>query len=276
LLKSKVSIDKIVILGDEVKEKFEQVINNNNFGFIEGSGMAKHPYDRNYYMIDGSVLQYSKVANMRALRYEFNPNKINTSDKEKTHRRAINDCISTMKYPKLSRIDIAIDLYDFNLSEYDIVHDSVKTCVWKDRSGRVETYYIGAPNSDIRFRIYNKAKEQKIEDKNWWRVEVQLRDEFAVGPLINVNPFKLVKFVKPAIRNVEDMNTRAMLFYLEKNPSDWENISKNTKTKYKKILNTLPSEKEINIAEIFEESAERIQKELRNWLYIAEKNNVIS
>jgi hypothetical protein len=275
LKKAKVTIDKLVILGDEVKHSFEQTINNNNFGFIEGSGMAKHPYDRNFYMTDGSVLQHSKVANMKALRYEFNPNNINTNDKENTHLRAVYECINTMKYPKISRIDVAIDLYDFNLSEYNIIHESVKTCEWKDRGGRIETYYIGAPNSDIRFRIYNKAKEQKIDDLNWWRVEVQLRDELAKFILSGGNPFELINFVKPAIRNVKDMSTRAMLFYLEHNPTEWENLSKPTKIKYKKILNTLPSDKEINLADLYNDSADKIKADLKKWLYIAEKNNVI-
>jgi len=274
-LKSKVSIDRLTILGDEVKERFEQLINNNNFGFIEGTGFAKFPYDKTYYMIDGSVLQYSKNQKTRALRYEFNPNNINPNETEKTHRRAVEGCISTMKYPDLSRIDISIDLYDVDLSEYEIRHESVKTVCYKSGAGKLETYYIGAPDSNLRFRIYDKAKEQKIEGKNWWRVEVQMRGEVC-GWIKQVNPFEQVKFVKPMLNSVEDIRTKAMLFYLQQNPNEWGKISKNIRSKYKKILNTLPSEKEINVADLYEKSADKIIKELNEWLYFAKRNNVIS
>ena len=276
MLKSTVSIDRLTILGDEVKDRFEQMINNNNFGFVERSSFAKFPYDKKYHMTDGSVLEHSKNQRNKAIRYDFNPNNINDGDKEKTHRRAINDCISTMKYPKLSRVDISIDLYDIDLSDYEIRHESVKTIYYKSGAGKLETLYIGASESDLRYRIYNKAEEQGIKDKKWWRVEVQLRRELTEAVFLNANPFELVKFVKPILNSVEDMPTRAMLFYLQENPDQWTSLSKPTRLKYKKILSTLQSEKEINVAEIYENSAERIQKELKQWLYIAQKNNVIS
>ena len=271
---TKVSIDKITILGD-MSDKFETIINNNRYGFIEGSGLAKHPYDRNFYMADGSLLQYTKTSGMKALRYEFNPNKIN-DDKEKIHSRSVAECIATMKYPKLSRVDIAIDLFDINIADYEINHESVKTNIWRDRSKRLETLYIGAPNSDIRFRIYNKAKEREMDDNRlWWRIEVQLRDEFATLPLIGFNPFEKILISKSSIQQIEDIRIRSMLYYLEQFPEEWTNVSHRSKIRYKKILNTLPSKEEIQLADTYRSEQQRIINELSEWLKIAERNNVI-
>ena len=271
----KVSIDKLTILGDICTDKFEPIINNNRYGFIEGSGLAKHPYDRNFYMADGSLLQYSKTSGMRALRYEFNPNKIN-DDKEKIHSRSVAECIATMKYPKLSRVDIAIDLFDINISDYEIYHEAVKTNEWRDRSKRLETLYIGAPNSDIRFRIYNKAKEREtVDERSWWRIEVQLRDELAMLPMMNINPFQKLSISKSSVQQIEDIRVRSMLYYLEQFPNEWANISKKSKERYKKILNTLPSKEDLKIADLYQREQQRITNEIKQWLKIAERNNVV-
>lgn len=271
---TKISIDKITILGD-TSDKFETIINNNQYGFIEGSGLAKHPYDRNFYMADGSLLQYAKTSGMKALRYEFNPNKIN-DDKEKIHSRSVAECIATMKYPKLSRVDIAIDLFDVNIADYEIHHDSVKTNEWRDRSRRLETLYVGAPNSDMRFRIYNKAKEQQMDDgRIWWRIEAQLRDEFATLLLIGFNPFEKLSISQSQLKQIDDIRVRSMLYYLEQFPEEWSNINRTSKERYKKILNTLTSKEEIKLAAMYQHEQQRISYELSEWLKIAERNNVI-
>jgi phage replication initiation protein len=46
------------------------------------------------------------------------------------------------------------------------------------------TLYLGSQNSDFRFRIYDKAAEQKLTDgTHWIRVEMVCRDEYASGAI---------------------------------------------------------------------------------------------
>ena len=54
--------------------------------------------------------------------------------------------------------------------------------MWTD--GDEQAIYFGAPASDRRLRIYNKALEQG-QDGNWIRVEMQMRNKNAVSFLLN-------------------------------------------------------------------------------------------
>src|SRR5699024_7910432 len=138
-----VSIDRLTIIGDIVKERFEETIKNNHYGFIVRKGIAKYPYHSNFYMTDGSILQWTDVHTHRALRYDFNPNKIIKDKKENIHRRSVFDIIKTMKYPEFSRIDIAIDIRNVDLSQYQVIFDkSFKRNYWENGSRRLETLYL--------------------------------------------------------------------------------------------------------------------------------------
>lgn len=57
------------------------------------------------------------------------------------------------------------------------------------RSSKGTTVYFGSPSSNIRFRIYDKAKERGFKNLHWVRFECQLRDEnakqFAIMALLD-------------------------------------------------------------------------------------------
>ena len=90
---------------------------------------------------------------------------------------------SIEKY-KITRVDIAYDDFNNCLPIGDIV-DSVKNGEWLSPSNMQWwescyssaglSCYIGSPRSNIRFRFYDKAAEQKT-DYQWTRLEIQLRD----------------------------------------------------------------------------------------------------
>lgn len=272
-----VSLDKLTILGDDCG-RFEETINNNHFGFIEGDSVAAHPYKRNYYMQDGSLLQWTDNRSHRALRYEFNPNKITTLDKERTHRRAVVDIIRTMKYPEPSRIDIAIDIHGVDLGNYSFIDlHSRKKNYWVDGIDRLETLYIGASKSDLRVRIYDKAREQETEGEgSWWRMEAQVRGEFVKSVLERgLNPFHGIRVAKLGWKQIENIQERAMVKLLLEDPLTIGELSKHTRRKYKKILASLPTTEEINVAGIYEDNRQKIRKDIDYWLDFANRNNVI-
>lgn len=294
----KASLDRLTILGDDCGN-FETMINDNDFGFIEGSALAKHPYKRTFYCVDGSIIQWTDVANMKALRYEFNPNNVKNS-KEREHIRSVTQILSTMKYPKVSRYDYAIDVYGVDLSKYMVVDNvGVKKNYWVNSCNRLETLYLGAPSADVRIRIYDKAVQEKADIPiEWWRIEVQYRDEACLSvhgksltngydaltgkpfimdcPPFVPNPFQGIKFIKPNYRSLGDIREIAMCKLLMDEPEMMQELSKKTRSKYKKLLASLPTDKELNVESLFSLHADKILQHILRWLEISERNDVLS
>ena len=283
------SLDKLTILGDDTGN-FETMINNNNFGFIKTSGMAKHPYKRWFPCQDGSNIQWTDIANFKAIRYEFNPNSLRDS-REREHRRAVTEIIQTMKYPKISRFDMAFDFYGYDFNKY-IIRDKRgrKKNSWLDGSDQLETMYIGSPSADLRIRIYNKAKEQKIEyPLDWWRIELQFRDDACrsvQGELVtnngvmNIKPqipnlLETIRMFQPSYQQIDNIQERAMVKLLLEEPETIKELAKATRSKYKKILSTLPSEKEIDLKELFEIHHDKILSSIQYYIRVAERNDVM-
>jgi phage replication initiation protein len=101
----------------------------------------------------------------------------------------------SIKNGHLTRLDIAIDVVDGSLPlqkiESHIKRDALRMffraySIHKSHrytsDGPVSsgyTRYLGSKTSRTLFRIYDKAVEQKIENVDWVRFEIQLRDERA-------------------------------------------------------------------------------------------------
>lgn len=283
------SIDRLTILGDDTGN-FETMINNNNFGFIERQGVALHPYKRNFYCVDGSLIQWTDNPKFKAIRYEFNPNNIKLS-KEREHQRAVADIIKTMKYPKVSRADVAFDFMGYDLSSYQIIDkQGRKKNYWVSALNKLETLYVGAPQADLRIRIYDKRKEQKIKAPlNWWRIEFQFRDEgcrtiqgesLTGGQVLQCKPhiinlFEGLRIVKLDYKTIENIQERAMVKLLLEEPDTIKELANATRAKYKKILSTLQSEKEIELEKIFVIHHDKLLKNIQEYLVLAERNNVL-
>lgn len=87
----------------------------------------------------------------------------------------------------VTRLDVAFDDHDGLLNISKIFDDTMKqnfSSRWKwykhEAGSQGVTVYFGSPKSDIRLRIYDKARERNKEG-HWIRVELQLRDERALA-----------------------------------------------------------------------------------------------
>jgi len=87
---------------------------------------------------------------------------------------------------RCGRIDLAVDV-DAKF-DMEIMHKQFKRreCVTNARKSRLvrdegDTLYVGARTSEKYLRIYDKAAEQGITDREWTRVELECKGEFAHG-----------------------------------------------------------------------------------------------
>ncbi len=88
----------------------------------------------------------------------------------------------------ITRLDVAFDDHT-GILDIDVLRDDMDDHLYvsRSRTWKVEygsagtTIYHGSPKSNMYIRIYDKAAEQGIEDAHWIRVEMQMRDEIALG-----------------------------------------------------------------------------------------------
>lgn len=113
-----------------------------------------------------------------------------------------NDWVALFDYLKsegdsmnVSRLDIACDEKEGILSIKKMVwHTGHNYYISRARSrrwiaGDEESIIFGAPTSDTRLRIYNKALERGV-DGHWIRAEFQLRDEAADSMISNILTYR--------------------------------------------------------------------------------------
>lgn len=180
--------------------------------------------------------------NARPFRLEFNPNKLRSVDNE-----IIDTIIPYLEDISISRVDLAFDLFEVDCSEFVLEKKGRPTATKEFRSdtGKLETKYLGASRSEKQVRLYNKKKEQLENgtDKEkefanqfqyWWRLEFQLRSRSVeeIFEVIDTVIFKPFKF--------DGLSVEAKLYIsaLIYNKGVWREVSKNTRSKYKKILET--------------------------------------
>lgn len=265
----KISVDRLTVCGN-VFGNLDMFIQKNEY--IKNSGFAKFPYRYYLTFLDGSILQIAdqttvKSGKLKMLRYEFNPN--NTLY-EKVHLSVL----KMFKDPHITRIDIAFDIYDVDMRKWKWIDmKSRPSNIWYDGLGNVETYYIGGKDSEMRLRIYDKAKEQKKKDKIWWRVEVQLRGKTAEmyrecilnGDKVDINPFDDIVPVVDGDFPELDIKTRAMVKYLIQYPSGFEELSHPVRRKYKRIMQNLAGWKTVDLRKAWEEAFPEMRAELQSW-----------
>lgn len=199
---------------------------------------------------DGShvrlLLDYDKLKgqafNARPFRIEFNPNKLRQID-----IKILDTIIPYLEDIAISRVDLAFDLFEVDCSEFILEKKGRPTATkeWRDQNGKLETKYLGASRSEKQIRLYNKKVEQlengSEEDKefakqfqHWWRLEFQLRSR-AVEEI-----FKVIDSVifKPFVFDDLPIETQIYLVAYTRNKNVWQKLHRNTRTKYKKILET--------------------------------------
>ena len=240
-------IDKLTVLGTlKCKEYYFNLI---DFAYTYPIPFFEKVIDTQFFtkswrITDFGFLQID-ITTLK-FRLEFNPNKI-TSQLQK---KLLNTLLSYIKDVHFSRIDLAIDLYNYNLYDYNIVDlNPRKKAYYYDRAGKLETCYFGSMSSNKFIRIYNKAVEQKVKDKNfdsdvdWWRVELQLRDTYIDTYLTGFKDFLdgILIFKYYSVESLS-FTDKACLDYILKDISRLGLLSKNARTRYKRIIKDLKLE----------------------------------
>ena len=197
---------------------------------------------------DGShvrlLLDYDKLKgqafNARPFRIEFNPNKLRQID-----INILDTIIPYLEDIAISRVDLAFDIFEVDCSEFILEKKGRPTATkeWRDQNGKLETKYLGASRSEKQIRLYNKKVEQlengSEEDKkfaqqfqHWWRLEFQLRSRSVeeIFEVINSVIFK------PFVFDDLPVETQIYLVAYTRNKNVWQKLHRNTRTKYKKIL----------------------------------------
>ncbi len=187
------------------------------------------------YTIEGlGYVQFDRVD--KKLRVDFNPNKLSLDG-----RGVLNFLLSFVKDIHYSRIDLAIDLYNYDIASYNIIDiGNRKSAYFYDRKGKLETIYSGSMKSNKYIRIYNKAVEQKLKDIDWWRFEIQLRDIYIDKYLNEISEFykDILVYQYNTVKKYS-VEENAMVEFLLKDSSRFDFLSKNSRSKYKKIIREL-------------------------------------
>jgi hypothetical protein len=208
----------------------------------------------------------------KPMRLEFNPNKYRKTGGSEKY---ILELIATMNDIHLSRKDIAIDIFDHDLNDYMIIDERGRKIIeYKDSSRRLETMYLGSKESEEQLRIYDKALEQGMNQKcevtgkkpniKWWRIEGQMRGDSAKE--YGVNPFRKVRIVKKSDYRNLPIKDRALLLLLQADPDSIKELSKNSRTKYKKMLEEDVTEVSILPDKIFFEHMEDLESDIQSWI----------
>ena len=227
-------IDRISFVADfakHIRVKKDGVFDYNDYLPIQCSQarrtFSKWPYRYQIVTDDGfTIFLADRQAPVPPIRFDFNPQ---TTE----YKRWLESFAGSLVNVRVTRLDYAQD-YDFDLSGVHFqLETAVKSCQFRSRSNKLETLYLGAQQSPLRFRIYNKGLEQK-EDTVRWRIEAQLRFKPA-DDWWYAMPFEKFVMTRPTWDGLK-IAERAMLSYLHENPNGWSELSRNSAVKYKKIM----------------------------------------
>lgn len=220
-------------------------------------------------------IEYDKVKadtwERRNMRVEFNPNKL-------THEEMLwlkQNIIDYMEDDGFTRIDLAFDFED-DLSDYYAMSDkALKKTVLYGVSGMPETKYFGVRDSERFIRIYNKKKERKdnadieIASEHLWRVEIELKRNMV--DYWN-DCFNDLRILKPAWATLESVKEQAMVYLLLHEESTWGKLHRNSRRKYKQILQEISP---IDLTELMKltlrENEKQLQKQIDFWLLDAKR-----
>ena len=263
-----VSIDRLTIVAYD-SGSFSTLLENSLYIKYKGFS-SNYGFRHSYSGLNG---EHIEVGDKGKVRIDFNPNK---ADMEQ-----IGLIMGKLKYPYLTRMDIAVDYFGKDLSQIEWTSKGKrKRNAWIDQKGVLETLYIGAPSSDKRFRIYNKRLErleagEEIDPRGkegHWRVEVQKRYkerdnildpiEYLLPELFDISPIS--KNID--LSHIEKVTDKVMITGLLADPSLINELSKNSKTKYLKMIeeakerNTVPLG--ITPQQAYEKEKSRLAKEL--------------
>ena len=270
--KLEISIDRITVVGDLKKDQSKNLnreLKFNSYVQLYETGEERFKADiPNICHVEYDFLK-GKSLDRKNMRVEFNPNNLNDE-----HKQMIYDLfISKMVSRSFSRLDVAFDT-DIDLASYYAYmsgqHAQMKKTIFYGKDGSPETKYFGTRKSDRYIRIYNKKqelldnKEIEIESDHFWRIEVELKrsrtEEWN-------NCLQSLNFVQPDWKSIKSNSERATVYMLIHEEDEWGNLSKNGKSKYRKILKEIsPVNLTDDLNHVLNQNYQRIQNELNYWL----------
>ena len=247
-MNTQVSIDRISIVGDinhmsmETQKLLVPQYNGfkiSNTGYVEPIGKGKW-------------------------RIDFNPNKL-------TNDEAIFKFLKKMSNRKLTRLDIAFNVFDcpeFMKLRYNLADISEK---WLSRGKSLETIYYGSFKSRRLIRQYDKYIEQQQKGLNppkraWGRLEIQLRGNMVVD--WKAHTVKMIEnMVFPNFSQFK-YTEKSILHSLQDGTIAWGELSKPTRRKYRNLIkNATDSSIPKTLLELpFQESINALTTMINNYL----------
>lgn len=219
------------------------------------------------------LMQYDKIKgqafNARPFRLEFNPNKLRPVDKS-----ILGTIIAYLEDISISRADLAFDLFELDCSNFILEKKGkgVATKEFRSKDDKLETKYLGASRSEKQIRLYNKKLEQlssgtesekqfASQFKNWWRLEFQLRNR-AVDEI-----FTVINEIIFKPNNFENLTLESQIYLsaMLHDKSTWRRVHRNTRSKYKKMLDTYQTSEIdylVEMKNLLKERREKLETEL--------------
>jgi len=228
---------------------------------------AKFPYRWNFKHNLGYLVQYAdQISPVKPIRVDCNPSKYSSKDLNQQFINSLKNLKVNLCAVGITRLDFCIDV-NIDLSEFSIISsEPKKQTLYLDRSGKLETLYLGSRSSPVMYRIYNKAKEQGLSGVTWWRVEIQYRFNSEFNYLM-INPFSDLRIFK--LDTVDDWKEKILLKHLCEHPETFGQMKSSTRANYRRKLKYLASNSiHGELVEIFKNDAPRILKELTTILEV--------
>lgn len=277
-------------------------VSENSHDLVKGQIFPAHVYDESAYFTYDQ--RNAEAMRKRNFRIEFNPAKITDKQKEFIREKIL--CWCAPGSLSFSRLDLALDC-NVNIGSYAFESEYAKSgAVFYAKNGSIEGLYVGKRESEIFIRAYDKKREQLREKRkelasnernkltsseytkevqnglereiellenvdNWWRLEFEVKGSARLDLLIE-NGFSILfdnlRIMDYDFSNVKGLEKAVLVGLLER-PEIFEELSKNTKSKYKKMFRELGG---VDLSKEFREELRKkeplILADLRDWLKI--------
>lgn len=271
-----VYFDKITVVGNLYKdaEGSLQTLLNNTDSKIMGvptmsavKGMLYSNYV--YFEYDELMGKAFKKGNFRI---EYNPRKMPVE----LQREMISSLKPMLHDIHYTRLDLAFDC-DIDLGKYTHEHQTpLKRAEYYGVGGELESIYFGARASNIYTRTYNKKQQLldiekvEIEEPVLWRYELEIKNRGTIDAMINFDfpVFERVRFIQYDTSTLKG-NDRLIVQALVDHPPLMNEITKNSRTKYRKMIRGLSGN---DITPIFaaalKKELPKLKGQLEQWKYI--------
>ena len=266
-----ISFDRMTIIGDLGKDKAGYMADLlGNSPFVHLWDCLTHKF-KGQIFTDKIYIEHDRFKadawDRRNFRIEFNPNNLKHDEIDWLKK----NILIALDNVGFTRLDLAFD-FEQDLSDFHIMSDkALKKTVFYGRNGKAETKYFGVRDSDRFIRIYNKKQERKdnadidLTVEHLWRFEIEIKrtmvDEWK-------NCFDDIHILKPDWTTIENLSEQAMMYMLLNVESKWGEISKNAKTKYRKMIKEISP---IDLTDLMKLSLKKVennlQKQIDFWLY---------